>query len=716
MEELTVEFSVDDVISVISNVTSPFVVISELIKNGVDANASEVKVDLDTLNGCISIKDNGDGFTREEIMELAKIAQSSKKRGGYLENSRGNTLLGSKGLAIYSVFSLGKKLEIWSYSDDGNFHVSWEMEDGLFYEELPIGTIDSGTVVIISEIEIDDMVLLSSDKELNKFKHISMNKFVDDMSLTSLVITKNGENFDISVDNITTFESDFDVIISFEYNSDENSLTYSYATDDVRVTSDDLVFDLNSSESVDSILEQKYQFDPVEIKFDDYLTGGLVHLNEIAIPHFEGKWYVKKNRKTNQMNSFESGIRLYVNKFALYNYLNKNNDWLQLTNISQTKKINDLRQHNVYGYVSFDNFNDLSEGLRISNERGGFIENKYYHKFIDILYNYILYPSISINLAVKNGLFVERSETIQNQEEEEENDSNVENRDSESDNEESIDDNTTVSNDPPSPESSGQVGSNDPDSNEIKILKMNSKEIEAGEQLLLKDSELIEEMFIDGITIIHNKLNVDANEVVTSDNLAGEYPVEYCWNGHKEILYLTIKNREIINNREGNYFFRNSNHFVGDIDLSDINELVHQLYDLDYDNKYLLFIISFRAIFEDITKSYIGSRTDLSLMGQLKLNVEKMIDDLIEVIVIAPNDALKDKKIRVHKKFKGRDALKNFLTSIKVKFSNESYDQFLHSLTHNPAKIDKELALEISNDIILPLYVLIKCLRDESII
>lgn len=130
MEELAVEFSVDDVISVISNVTSPFVVISELIKNGVDANASEVSVNLDTLNGSISIKDNGDGFTRIEIMELAKIAQSSKKRDNYLQNNSGNTLLGSKGLAIYSIFSLGKK---WKYGhiqmmEIPIYHGKWEKD------------------------------------------------------------------------------------------------------------------------------------------------------------------------------------------------------------------------------------------------------------------------------------------------------------------------------------------------------------------------------------------------------------------------------------------------------------------------------------------------------------------------------------------------------------------------------------------------------------
>ncbi|MCG7410905.1 hypothetical protein MH117_26340, partial [Paenibacillus sp. ACRRX] len=103
-------------------------------------------------------------------------------------------------------------------------------------------------------------------------------------------------------------------------------------------------------------------------------------------------------------------IRLYINNFALYNYLDTNNDWLQLTNISQNKKYTNFMQHNVYGYLNFPDFNDLDEGLKISNERGGFIENVYFNKFMDVLYTFVLLTTIGIDMAQKNDLFIDNPE------------------------------------------------------------------------------------------------------------------------------------------------------------------------------------------------------------------------------------------------------------------------------------------------------------------
>ena len=143
--------------------------------------------------------------------------------------------------------------------------------------------------------------------------------------------------------------------------------------------------------------------------------------------------------------------------------------------------------------------------------------------------------------------------------------------------------------------------------------------------------------------------------------------------------------------------------------------MVQELLDLKYEDKYLLFIISLRAILEDLVKTYIANKHSLSLASTLKDNVINTIDDLQKTIDITKGDSKKIEKQEIHKRFKGRDALKNFLSGLKVKFEDEEYDKFFHSLTHNPTKINESLALEISNDMILPLYVLIKDLKDHSI-
>ncbi|HCX6194262.1 TPA: hypothetical protein OZX80_002213, partial [Listeria monocytogenes] len=138
---------------------------------------------------------------------------------------------------------------------------------------------------------------------------------------------------------------------------------------------------------------------------------------------------------------------------------------------------------------------------------------------------------------------------------------------------------------------------------------------------------------------------------------------------------------------------------------------------LKYSEKNLLYIISFRAILESTIKNYIFKRSTLELRSKLKDNVLTAIDDLLIITEIkGKNDPLKEKKATIHKKFKGRDQLRSFLMSLKVKFDKEKYDKFFHSLTHNPAIIEETLALELANDIILPIHVLVHCLEEADII
>lgn len=93
-----------------------------------------------------------------------------------------------------------------------------------------------------------------------------------------------------------------------------------------------------------------------------------------------------------------------------------------------------------------------------------------------------------------------------------------------------------------------------------------------------------------------------------------------------------------------------------------------------------------------------------------------MITDLQRVIKANKTDPLKIQKNRVHVKFKGYENLNNFLVSIETKFQNQNYDKFLHSLTHNPTRIENSFAKEIANELILPLYMLIYWLSKENII
>ncbi|MGO4532646.1 ATP-binding protein [Paenibacillus sp. 2TAF8] len=776
MQTLDITINEELLIEVLGNVTSPLVVLSELIKNGVDADAKSVTIFIDTIKNSIKIVDNGDGFTEADINRLGIAASSNKKRENFLYNSSGKMLLGSKGLAFFSVFSLGDKIEVRTKNKDGECYIiKWSKEDNqLMYDQVYNEEYVKGTEIMICGVESNDLLLLSSEKELNKLKHISLINFKRNIIIPKVVIFVDNIPFDISVENIENFSGDFDAMVTFIYDESTNTLKYSYEVNDDRITSKEIEIDLNDKVDAKNILRDVYKIMPAAITFDDFLTKGLIEKREISVPSFEGKWYMKRGRKNNIMQRFESGIRIYVNNFALYNYLNKNNDWLQLTNVSQVKKINNFRQNNVFGYVSFDQFNDLAEGMKISNERGGFIENINFNKFIDIIYTYVLYITIGIDVARKNNSFLYEA-------------SNGRGASNEGASGQGASDQGASGQGASGQGASGQGASGqgasgqgasgqgasgqgasgqgasgqgasgqgasgqgasgqgasgqgasgqgasgqgasgqgasgqaeddqgDESSLEIdEILKVKKIKVRSGEQVYLLDPTIIRSEYIDNLKIVPRKNTSITDNVFLLTNSYGEYIIDYFSEDKKDTLTIKVEKRKVtgLDHVEVD-FFESSIHFLGDFDLSEISDLVRQLNGLEYNEKYLLYVISFRAILEDIVKKYI-SRRSLVLSGKFKENITLMISDIQNVLTIIKNDPLKSEKIKIQQIFKGNDSLNNFLVGVNIKFSNENYEKLLHSLTHNPAKIDKSLALEIANDIILPIYWLSKLLKDNG--
>lgn len=723
MNSVEIKIEEANIVEVIGNVTSPFVVISELIKNGVDANAKSVTVHIDTLNKQIRVIDNGDGFTIEDILSIGIVAMSSKKRDNFIYNNDGEMLLGSKGLAFYSMFSLGNKIEVKSLNSKGHkYYFEWEKgKKEFYYDVIDDEDYSIGTEILIKGIDDDNILLLSSEKELNKFKHISLYNFQKKPSIPKVIVVKDDIRFDLDVENINRFADEFNSVVTFNYDNAANTLNYSYEVADKRIKNKIFSINLDDNININDFLMNNYSIKPISLSFDDFLTNGLVERKEISIPSFEGKWFMKRDRRNEKFHKFEPGIRLYVNKFALYNYLNKNNDWLQLTNVSQVKKNNNFRQHNVYGYVNFDLFNEMEEGLQISNERGGFIENIHYHKFLDILYKYILYITINIDFAIKNDNF----HNVNVHQGQENNSTATGNKGSANQakanqgytNQGNTDqvgaDQGTTNQGSAEPESAGQIRE---EIEKKKILKNSHITITKDENCYLLDPTIININLISGLTIVPRSTAVIIDNVFQHSNSTGDYYIDFYNEDLKETLVLKVQQRKVKGIITEDDFFTSSNHFIGDIDLKEISGLVKQLIGLNYDEKYLLYIISFRAIIEDIVKKYYAKRPSLAMRGELKENITDMLSDIQSILISSKDDPLKEQKSFIKKIFKGHHALNNFLIGINVKFANENYAKFLHSLTHNPSKIDKSLAIEVANDIILPLHTLSSLLDEKEII
>lgn len=135
-------------------VTDEVTAIMELVKNSYDADATWVKIDVnsrDTLSGSkyhfqddigyISISDNGFGMDENEIKKgwmVISLSGKRKMKAAGLKTPAGRTPLGDKGLGRLSTQRLGNRLEMFTSknTDASTHHVAFDWND--FSEDIAL--------------------------------------------------------------------------------------------------------------------------------------------------------------------------------------------------------------------------------------------------------------------------------------------------------------------------------------------------------------------------------------------------------------------------------------------------------------------------------------------------------------------------------------------------------------------------------------------------
>lgn len=158
-------------------VESDSIAIIELIKNGVDARAKNIILDLTKiLDNEMTITDNGDGMSREEVEDhWFEIASSFKA-----DNPQ---LLGGKGVGRFSFFRFADKIQVKTTKGrhTTEFFIdrkTLEQEKNLNKTEFPVNTYKSnnsdGTVVTLSDfkhrIDLHELEISTQNLFLDKNK------------------------------------------------------------------------------------------------------------------------------------------------------------------------------------------------------------------------------------------------------------------------------------------------------------------------------------------------------------------------------------------------------------------------------------------------------------------------------------------------------------------------------------------------------------------
>ena len=201
-------------------------IISELVQNAYDADASAVWITINTTSpNTIIVQDNGIGMMPEEInTRFLNIGQD--RRTAFPTSPSGRKVLGRKGIGKLAVFSLAKIIDIYSVKENQVAACRLDFDDitlnngdpkTLDESSVPIeaeylSSTGSGTKIILQEIQKD------ISRSLNYIINRLMRTFDVNSEEFKIYVRKNKDVFkELSRKDLDFFDS-MDTIITFGEN------------------------------------------------------------------------------------------------------------------------------------------------------------------------------------------------------------------------------------------------------------------------------------------------------------------------------------------------------------------------------------------------------------------------------------------------------------------------------------------------------------------
>lgn len=400
---------------VLAAVQSPVIALTELVKNASDSCLNKhdpIIININTQNKVITITDSGEGLSKNELEHLGEAGYSSKMIGNNIQSPIDNPLSGSKGLGLLTAFFIADTLEIETYSilDKKSYYLVWKKGEQK-YTYVEAKSEFQGTTITLKNIEPAKLQMILLPEEKVKLFMASIRFFTDSENLPRIKLVVDGmeesyypaEPLESYYNRNKRDNSGFIAKASFSYVNNQITLSYEdnisnfYTFNEKSIdlrdkrTVDSFVSDIRAPESgvapIKSICES-------EVFSEQYLP--------IDLPAFSGVLYTWRHRKNDDLEQWPVGVRIYINNYSLYRYLDKENDWLTLSEVSQNVKATNYKLKNTYGYLDLTNYNEHNHELKISKERNDFVDSMAQRKFIHIMRDVIVGIFSRIDIAVKN--------------------------------------------------------------------------------------------------------------------------------------------------------------------------------------------------------------------------------------------------------------------------------------------------------------------------
>lgn len=399
---------------ILAAVQSPVIALTELVKNAADSclNKNEpITVKISTKNRTIEIIDTGEGISENELEHLGEAGYSSKMVGNKTSSPIDNPLAGSKGLGLLTAFFISESLEIETFSvaDNKTYHITWvKGEQKYRYEESNHKII--GTTILLKNIDDEKLKMILLPEEKVKLFMTSLRFFTENQNLPQVRLLIDGkEECYYPTETLETYykknkKEDYGFIAKASFRYENNKIILSYE-DNISgfYTFKDIIIDLEDKNSVDKFATDIKIPDKGVVPIRKMCESELFEksYNDVSVPTFSGVLYTWRNTKDEKLQQWPVGVRIYVNNYSLYRYLDKDNDWLNLSEVSQNVKATNYKLKNTYGYLDIERYNEHQESLKISKERNDFVDSLAQRKFIKIMREIVIVAFTRIDMAVK---------------------------------------------------------------------------------------------------------------------------------------------------------------------------------------------------------------------------------------------------------------------------------------------------------------------------
>ncbi len=367
----------------------------ELVKNSYDACANKCTINFVSTNGKLSkitIKDDGFGMNKETIENVYLTIGTDFKFKNIEPNICGRIPLGEKGIGRLGVHKLGNKIKLQSRalnSKEVSLTIDWtKLSEAKKIDDFTIDLIENENPEVFSngtgtEIVIEDLKTNWDRRELREvFRNLnSLNSPFSENNESFIVEVLSNENL---FEGLPSFDEIKDSALYFghcimegnkitKFNYDFKPWESLNKIDNGRTKTE---LDISEQELI-IVDKEDYQIDLAESQIGSIEFDLIIF--ELDSQIFS---YVNSEKKSTKDYLRENGgIRVYRDGVRVYNYGEKDTDWLGI----------DLRRINRFGGNVSNNIiigsvkikRAESFGLREKSNREGFIENESYYKFVN---------------------------------------------------------------------------------------------------------------------------------------------------------------------------------------------------------------------------------------------------------------------------------------------------------------------------------------------